>query len=288
MPSALPSWCCRCRAALHRLVSVAGVASVVPSALASQTARDTEIILATTTSVRDSRLLEALLPPFERASGYRLKVIAVGSGEAMALGRRGEADILIVHDPDGELAFIREGYGTARVPLMHNEFVVVGPPGDPAAMRGLSDPVEAFRRLAASRAFFVSRADRSGTHSRERELWRRAGAEPARAWYREAGQGMSATLQIANELGAYALTDVGTLLAHRYPLDLEILVAGDSALYNPYHILMLAPARFPWINRAGAAALVEYLTSPEARETIAAFGRERYGRSLFIPEGDKP
>lgn len=252
-----------------------------------------DITLATTTSIRDSRLLEHLLPTFERESGIGVRVIAVGSGQALELGRRGEADILIVHDPEGEIAFVRQGYGVERASLMYNEFLLVGPRSDPAGVRG-AGIIEALQRVGAvaegadgagdaDRVRFVSRADRSGTHVKEMMLWDLAGVEPADPWHRESGQGMSATLQIANELGGYALTDVGTFLSHRYPLDLEILVEGDSVLFNPYHILLPNPERVPWIDVAGGRALRDYLTSPATRAAIAAFGRDRFGRSLFIP-----
>lgn len=264
-----------------------GTALVTAGAAQDLPPADAEIVLATTTSVRDSRLLETLIPPFERATAYRLKVIAVGSGQALELGRRGEADILIVHDPAGEQAFLAAGFGIERVPLMHNEFVIVGPPADPAGVRGLSDATEALARIARRGARFVSRADRSGTHTRERELWRRVGLEPRREWYRESGQGMSATLQIADQLQAYALTDIGTLLSHGYPLELEILVQGDSALYNPYHMLLPDPQRFPWLNQTGARALRDYLASAEAQAAIGAFGRDRLGRSLFVPDAGR-
>ncbi len=187
------------------------------SHIAASAQADNEIVLATTTSVRDTGLLDALLRRFRESSEYRVKVIAVGSGQAMELGRRGEADILILHDPDGERQFVRRGYGAGRDPLMHNEFVIVGPPDDPAGLRGLS-PVAAVRSVAmacrgvapAPTCLFVSRADRSGTHTKEQALWRRAAITPDRLWYRESGQGMSATLQVANELRAYELNDNGT------------------------------------------------------------------------------
>ncbi len=258
--------------------------SVIP--LSAQV--DTEIVLATTTSVRDTGLLDALLRRFRESSEYRVKVIAVGSGQAMELGRRGEADILILHDPDGERQFVRRGYGARRDPLMHNEFVIVGPPEDPAGLRGLS-PVAAVRSVAtacrgdAPTCLFVSRADRSGTHTKEQALWRRAAITPDRLWYRESGQGMSATLQIANELSAYVLTDIGTLLSHRSPLDLPVLIQGDTALHNPYHVVTVNAERFPWINTVGAEVLREFLLSRRAQDLISAFGRTEFGRALFRP-----
>lgn len=252
------------------------------------------ITLATTTSVRDTELLDHLLPPFEARTGYRVKVIAVGSGQALELGRRGEADLLIVHDPAGERRFLADGFGVERVPLMANQFVLVGPRRDPAGVGAAaagserSKAVEALRVIAAAGAArtdvrFVSRADRSGTHTKEKALWALAGGEPGGGWYLESGQGMSATLQIANEHQAYTLSDVGTFLSHRYPLDLAILLEGDTLLANPYHIVTIDPAKFAWLHVAGARALRDYLVSPEAQRSIGAFKREAVGRSLFVP-----
>jgi tungstate transport system substrate-binding protein len=251
---------------------------MVPAAVA----QTRDVILATTTSVRDAGLLDTLLPPFERSSGYRVKVVAVGSGQAMELGRRGEADLLILHDPAGEARFVAAGFGIDRRPLMHNEFVLVGPAGDPAAVRGL-DVLTAFQRIAAAGAPFVSRGDRSGTHVKELALWDSAGSTPDGRRYRESGQGMGATLVIASEFAAYTLTDVATLLAHRLPPDLEILVQGDSVLGNPYHVIRANPARFPRVNAAGAAALAAYLLSPETQRMIGEFRRAELGRAVFVP-----
>jgi len=258
---------------------VALAATAVPAV-----AQPRDVILATTTSVRDAGLLEALLPPFERAAGYAVKVIAVGSGQAMELGRRGEADLLVLHDPTGEERFVAQGFGLDRRALMHNEFVLVGPAGDPAAVRGL-DVIAAFRRIAAARAPFVSRGDRSGTHVKELALWTHAGWTPEGEWYRESGQGMGATLVIASELQAYTLTDVATFLAHRLPPALEIQVQGDSILRNPYHVIRVNPGRFPHVNAEGAAALAAYLLSPGTQRMIGEFRRAEMGRSVFVPDG---
>jgi tungstate transport system substrate-binding protein len=260
---------------------------IVVGVLTCQTAQgqkpgDVEIVLATTTSVRDAGLLEHVLPPFESTTGYRVKIIAVGSGQALALGQNGEADVLIVHDPDAERAFVDDGFGSERVPLMSNQFVVVGPGRDEARIRGLS-AVEAFQAIAATRSRFVSRADRSGTHTKEAGIWSLAGVVPSRPWYLESGQGMSATLQIANEFAAYALTDIATLLAHKSPLRLEILVQGDSTLHNPYHVLVPSPERFPWLNTQGATRLRRYLQSAPVQRTIAEYRRREFGRALFLP-----
>jgi tungstate transport system substrate-binding protein len=241
-------------------------------------------VFATTTSVRDAGLLDQLLPPFERASGSTVKVVAVGSGQAMELGRRGEADLLLLHDPAGEERFMADGFGIERRALMHNEFLLVGPRDDPAHARG-SDVVSAFRAIAHAGWPFVSRGDRSGTHVKERFVWAAAGVEPADPWYRESGQGMGATLLIAHELQAHTLTDVATFLGHQYPLDLAILVEGDTLLRNPYHVIQANPARFPRVNAAGAAALASYLLAPETQRKIGEFRRAELGRAIFVPDG---
>ena len=243
-----------------------------------------DIVLATTTSVRDAGLLEHLLPRFERVTGLEVRVLAVGSGQAMALGRQGEADVLILHDPVGEKQFVEDGYGVEREALMHNQFVVVGPAADPAGVRRAATAVAGLETIAASGAVFVSRGDRSGTHVKETMLWGRVGRPPDPSWYRESGQGMSATLQIAAELRAYTITDVGTFLAHKAPLDLQILVQDDAILLNPYHVVIANPDRFDWVNAAGGRSLSAFLRSPETQALIAEFGREAYGTSLFLPD----
>jgi tungstate transport system substrate-binding protein len=241
-----------------------------------------DILLATTTSVRDAGLLDAILPAFERTSGYQVKVIAVGSGQAMELGRRGEADILILHDPAGEERFMADGCGVEREPLAHNEFVLVGPRDDPAGARG-TDAVRAMRAIAAAGATFISRGDRSGTHVKELALGQAAGVTPERRWYRETGQGMGATLVVADQLRGYTLTDVATYLSHKGIRDLTLLVEGDTLLRNFYHVVRANPERFPRVNAAGARALEDYLLSPETMRAIGEFGRSRFGRSLFVP-----
>ena len=250
-------------------------------------AQQRDIVLATTTSVRDAGLLEFLLPRFERESGRSVRVIAVGSGQAMELGRWGEVDILIVHAPEAEVEFMAQGYGSERLPLAHNEFVIVGPRGDPANVRGFTSAVAAFQAIARSRPRFVSRGDRSGTQAKELLLWKLAGVAPnpkTDAWYVESGQGMGATLQIANQLEAYTLTDISTYLTHASPLELGVLVQGDTLLRNPYHIIVIDGRRFSWVDAAGAAQLKDYLLSAETQAVIAAYGRERYGRSIFVPD----
>jgi tungstate transport system substrate-binding protein len=242
------------------------------------------VVLATTTSTYDTGLLDSLLPIFERASGFKVRVISVGSGQALELGRRGDADVVLSHAPRQERELLAAGYFTSRRRLMHNDFMIVGPKNDPAHVRDGRDAVAAMRTIARENAPFVSRGDRSGTHQLELELWRRAGITPARSGgYVEAGQGMGATLQIASERQAYALTDRGTFLAWKPRLDLIAMVRGDSLLLNVYHVLEVAlPPQRP--NRAGAKALADFFFSSEARNLIANFGRGRFGEPLFVPD----
>src|SRR5512143_1156516 len=212
-----------------------------------------EILLATTTSTRDAGLLDSLLPVFERETGYQVKVVAVGSGQALALGRRGDADVVLSHAPEAERALADSGYLLRRRLVMHNDFLIVGPAADPAGLRGLTDAVAALRRLAAARALFVSRGDRSGTNLLELKLWRLAAIEPPAAggeggWYLDAGQGMAATLQMADEKRAYTITDRATYLAWRDRVQLVPLAEGDSALYNVYHVMEVNPRNAPRVN----------------------------------------
>jgi tungstate transport system substrate-binding protein len=245
-----------------------------------------DIVLATTTSVRDAGLLASLLPPFESATGYRVKVIAVGSGQAMELGRRGEADVFILHDPAGEERFVADGYGMDRRALMHNEFLLIGPQSDPAHARG-ADILNAFRAIAKAEAPFVSRGDRSGTNVRERSLWKATGIEPAEPWYRETGQGMGATLVVTDQLGAYTLTDVATFLSHRSPLALDVICQGDSLLRNVYHVIRANPDRFKRVNVPGALAFADYMVSDSTQRRIGEFRREELGRSIFVPDAER-
>jgi tungstate transport system substrate-binding protein len=237
--------------------------------------------LATTTSTRDSGLLEWLLPPFEQREGIEVQVIAVGTGQALALGGRGDADLVLVHARTLEEEFVANGHGSDRRDVMWNDFVVLGPPGDPAAVRG-SDAVEAFRRIAARRAPFVSRGDESGTHIREQEIWARAGGMPRGDFYLEAGQGMGPCLTMAAEKGAYVLADRGTWLARRRP-ELLVLVEGGGLLRNGYGAILPAHAR---ADRAVGRRLLDYLTSPEGQRRIGEFRVE--GEQLFHPVGEGP
>src|SRR6266702_7963566 len=252
-------------------------------------AQSHEVLLATTTSTRDAGLLDSLLPVFERQTGYRVKVIAVGSGQALAMGRRGDADVVLSHAPEAERVLVDSSYFVRRRLVMHNDFLVVGPPGDPAGLRGMSDAVAAFRLIAARRqgASFVSRGDQSGTHKMEQKLWKLAGNDPAGSWYIESGHGMGETLQMADEKRAYTITDRATYLAWRDKLQLVPVVEGDPRLYNVYHVLELNPKNAPRINTAGGRALADFFVSPATQEMIGAFGKSRFGQSLFIPDAGK-
>ena len=242
------------------------------------------VLFVTTTSFQDSGLQEVLIPPFEKSSDFTVKTIAVGTGQAIKLGERGEADLLLVHAPELEEKFIAMNYGTNRKPVMYNEFVIAGPPDDPAGIRGLKDGAAAFRKIAESDAPFISRGDHSGTNIAELKLWEKAQAnqKEMRA-YLETGQGMGATLTITSQKTSYTLTDRATFLRLGKILDLEILVQGDPALLNYYHVIEINPERWPKVNTAGAQALSNYLTSPDARNIISTFGTAEFGEQLFVP-----
>lgn len=237
--------------------------------------------LATTTSTDNSGLLAALLPAYESQTGDTVKVIAVGTGKALKLGEDGNVDVVLVHAPMAEEAFVAAGFGVNRRSVMYNDFVLVGPAEDPAQVRGLTQAPQALQQLKEAGALFVSRGDDSGTHKKERALWKLAGGQPTTANYREAGQGMGAVLIMSSELGAYTLTDRGTWLAFRDKLALQVLVAGDERLFNPYGIIAVNPARYPEINYQGAMRLIAWLTSVEGQHRIRDFTVQ--GEPLFIP-----
>jgi tungstate transport system substrate-binding protein len=247
--------------------------------------RQDQLVVATTTSLNDSGLLdEVVLPALERvAPDVTVKVIAVGSGEAIAMGAKGEADVLLVHSPADEQQFMDDGYGTLRLPFAYNYFVIVGPASDPAAVGGADSAAAGFAAVAKAGAAFVSRGDESGTHKKELKIWEAAGIEPAGAWYLSAGQGMGETLRIASEKQGYTLTDLGTFLAQRRSLDLEALFTASDDLKNVYDVIIVDQARFGTVNAAAAERLAQVLVSVEGQEAIARFGREEFGQALFNP-----
>ena len=238
-----------------------------------------QMILATTTSTQDSGLLDELLPRFEQESGCSVKTVAVGSGEALELGEKGNADVLLVHSPEAEEEFMDGGHGTSRKAVMHNDFIVVGPADDPAKIKGASSAAEAFARISKAEAPFASRADESGTHTKELSLWEAAGIEPAGSWYIETGQGMGETLTIASQKQAYTLSDRGTFLATDN-LDLELLLEGGEDLLNPYHVIVV---RGDEVNRGCAQEFSDWITSPATQREIGRFGVAEYGEPLFFP-----
>ncbi len=244
---------------------------------------DTEIILGTTTSTYDSGLLDVLIPDFESRTGYVVKPIAVGSGKAIEMGRRGEVDVLLVHAPDAELGLLGDGAAVNRVLVMHNYFVIAVPSGDPANVNGAMTLPEALSTIARSESLFISRGDSSGTHMMEQKLWDTAELSPGGGWYQESGQGMGATLQIASQKGAYTLSDRGTFLSLLHTLDLAAMVGAMPELLNEYSVLQLNPDRFPKANTTGGQAFAEYLLSQEAQTIVMEFGLERYNEPLFIP-----
>ena len=241
------------------------------------------LVLATTTSTRDSGLLDVLVPRFERQSGVEVKVVAVGSGQALELGRRGDADVLLSHAPEAEEDFVAEGYGTERRRIMHNEFVLLGPDEDPAGARDSKSVVDAFGRIARTESPFVSRGDDSGTHRKELEIWHEAGIDPGGAWHLDAGAGMAEVLRMADQKRAYTLADRGTFLSHRGNLDLRVALEPDSLLANPYSVILVSPTRHPHVNHEAARKFAEFLLSAEVQRSIGEFGVEELGEPLFIP-----
>lgn len=258
------------------------LALAIPIAIAieSCTPHPTEIILSSTTSTEDSGLFEAILPAFRDAHpDYRVRVIAVGSGEALRLAARGDADVALVHSPRAEEQFMAAGGGESRRPVMYNDFVIVGPADGPARVCGFLDAPSALACIARHGSPFISRGDDSGTHARERLLWAAAGIEPSGDWYREAGQGMGAVLMMASERHAYTLCDRGTFLSLQDRLRLEVLVEGDPRLLNQYSVIVVRDAA----NLEGARAFADWITSAPAQEAIGAFGVDEFGRPLYVP-----
>lgn len=241
------------------------------------------ITLATTTSPRDTGLLDDLLPRFEKSDGIQVRVVAVGTGQALEIARRGDADVVLVHAREFERQFVEEGFGIERRPVMKNEFVIIGPADDPAGVRQETSAATALKRLADSQATFVSRGDQSGTHVKEQSLWKAAGIEPQGDWYVSAGQGQAATIRMADEKRGYNLTDRGTYLSLRDQIDLEVVLEGDPALENLYSVIVVNPAMHPHVQHDAAERFADFLQSPAGREAIANFGAEKFGQPLFIP-----
>ncbi|GAB6269189.1 MAG: substrate-binding domain-containing protein [Smithella sp.] len=246
------------------------------------------IILATTTSTQDTGLLDVLIPIFEKKTGYFVKTIAVGSGQAMKMGEKGEADVLLVHSPDAEKKFMADGFGVNRQLVMHNDFIIVGPGADPAKIKGVKSSAEALKMVAKAEGLFLSRGDNSGTHAKEKTLWKKAEVTPAgQKWYQETGLGMGQTLNVAAEKKGYTLADRGTYLSLKKNLGLDILVEGDAALLNIYHVIEVNSAKWPKANAAGAKAFADFMVSKNTQKIIKTFGVDKYGSPLFFPDAGK-
>jgi tungstate transport system substrate-binding protein len=257
-------------------------------AVAPAGAQQKNIILATTTSTQDSGLLDVLIPMFEKKTGYFVKTIAVGSGQAMAMGEKGEADVLLVHSPAAEQKFVAGGYGINRRLVMHNDFVIVGPAADPAKIKGIKSAVEAFKKIASADSLFMSRGDNSGTNAQEKVIWKAANINSeGQKWYQQTGLGMGQTLNVAAEKKAYTLTDRGTYLAMKKQLGLDVLAEGDAILLNIYHVIEVNPAKWPKVNVAGAKAFADFMVSPETQGVIRTFGVDKFGSPLFFPDAGK-
>jgi tungstate transport system substrate-binding protein len=245
------------------------------------------VILSTTTSTQDSGLLDVLVPVFEKQTGATVKVISVGTGQALALAAKGEADVALVHAPDSEKQYVADGLLVNRRLVMHNDFLIAGPADDPAKLKGMESAVEAMKRIAEAKVPFVSRGDNSGTHQLEKKLWAGAKTPPNGAWYLSAGQGMGATLGIASEKKAYALTDRATFLAFKKRAQLVPLVERDRILLNIYSVLEPNAGKFPRVNVAGGKAFADFMVSKEVQEVIRIFGVDKFGEPLFFPDAGK-
>jgi tungstate transport system substrate-binding protein len=261
------------------LASVLGLTTLTPVQ-----AQPAFIVVASTTSTEQSGLFKHLLPSFTRQTGIEVRVVAVGTGHALDIGRRGDADVVFVHDRPAEDKFIAEGFASRRYDVMYNDYVIVGPKSDPARIAGSKDAAQALQRIQAAQVPFVSRADKSGTHAAELRLWREAGVDADRlrgAWYKETGSGMGPALNTAAGMGAYLVADRGTWLSFRNRGDLQVLVEGDKRLFNPYGVMAVDAARHPHVKREAAQRFIDWLVSPIGQQTIAEY--RIGGEPLFFP-----
>ncbi|HSN13146.1 MAG TPA: substrate-binding domain-containing protein [Anaeromyxobacteraceae bacterium] len=277
-------------ARLARWVAAASVMAGLAGGVRAAEAPKKSLILATTTSTQDSGLLDVLVPIFEKQTGYFVKTISVGSGQAIALGRKGEADVLLVHSPADEEKLVADGFGRNRRIVMHNDFIVLGPPADPAGVKGTASARDALSRVAAAKALFLSRGDSSGTHAKEKKLWIAAELNPeGQPWYQQTGLGMGDTLAVASEKEGYTLADRGTYLAlrNKRQLRLQVLLQGEPLLLNVYHVIEVSPFASPRVNTAGAKAFADFMVAPETQALIGRFGVDKLGEPLFVPDAVK-
>lgn len=258
--------------------------------LSAASSASKSLILATTTSTQDSGLLDVLIPAFENDFGYKVKTISVGSGQAMKMGEKGEADVLLVHSPGDEVKLVDAGFGINRKLVMHNDFIIVGPSDDPAKIKGLRSAKEAFEKISNSSSLFFSRGDKSGTNAKELTIWKSAGITPdGNKWYQQTGLGMGETLNVSSEKNGYTLTDRGTYLAlnAKKRLSLSVLVEGEAQLLNIYHVIEVNPAKWPKVNAAGAKAFSNFILSKKVQKMIGEFGIDKFGFPLFFPDAGK-
>jgi tungstate transport system substrate-binding protein len=248
------------------------------------------IILATTTSTQDSGLLDVLIPAFEKDTGYKVKTISVGSGQAMKMGEKGEADVLLVHSPGDEVKLVDAGFGINRKLVMHNDFIIVGPSEDPAKIKGLKTAKDAFVKISQESSLFFSRGDKSGTNAKELTIWKAAAITPdGNKWYQQTGLGMGETLNVSSEKKGYTLTDRGTYLAlnSKKRLNLAVLIEGEAQLLNIYHVIEVNPSKWSKVNAQGAKSFSDYILSPKVQKMIGAFGVDKFGFPLFFPDAGK-
>jgi tungstate transport system substrate-binding protein len=273
------------------LILMSGCApSALPTPTSTPPASRKDIILATTTSTQDSGLLDVLVPLFQQQTGYQVKTVSVGTGAALALGARGEADVVLVHAPVSEVQWMAQGNGTERLLVMHNDFLIVGPAEDLAKIKGETDALVALKKIADAKAPFVSRGDNSGTQQLELSLWQKVNITPkGQPWYIESGTGMGQTLTIADQRQAYTISDRATWLSFSGRIQLPILVERDPVLLNVYHVMPINPGKFPNIpiNRAGGKAFADFMVTPDTQKVIGEFGKDKYGEALFVPDAGK-
>jgi tungstate transport system substrate-binding protein len=276
---------------LFALVSLAGCAQEKPKTESDQAKTQPpqvkELTLATTTSTQDTGLLDVILPDFEKENNYKVKIIAVGTGQAIAMGEKGDADVLLVHSRAAEDKFVADGFGVDRKDVMHNDFIIIGPETDPARIKGMTDSTQAMAAIANAKATFVSRGDDSGTHKKELSVWEKAGIKPEGEWYKSVGKGMGDTFRMADEMKAYTLIDRGTYLALKDKYKLAILVEKDKPLLNPYGVIAVNPDKFPNVDYEGATKFIQWITSERVQKLIGDYGKDKFGEALFIPDAVK-
>jgi tungstate transport system substrate-binding protein len=259
----------------------------IPFRLQAGAAVSKSVILSTTTSTQDSGLLDVLVPLFEKKTGYSVKTVSVGTGQALELATKGEADVALVHAPSLEKKYVADGKLLNRRLVMYNDFIIIGPANDPAKIKSTKSSAEAMKLISGGQALFVSRGDNSGTHNLEKSLWKQAGIESKGAWYIESGQGMGATLGIANERNAYTIADRATYLAYQKRVALAVLLEGDKPLLNIYSVMEVNPANGPRVNTVGGKAFADFMVAPDTQAVIKSFGVEKYGQPLFVPVAGK-